>query len=157
MHFPFVIFWPLKTSARSLYPFGNSAPRFLGLTNGFMLATWAKGLKNATLETESVCLELCLACPPESSYNGSMKSLTVRLPDSLVAELERESRVRQVSKSDIVRERLRQPLNGAATGGTMADLIGDLIGSVDGLPSDRAQNKKKYLPDLIRARKKLHR
>ena len=32
-----------------------------------------------------------------------MKALTVRLPETLVAEIEAESRERQVSKSDVVR------------------------------------------------------
>jgi hypothetical protein len=38
----------------------------------------------------------------------------------------------------------------------MRDLIGDLIGSVrnDGLPADLSRNKKKYLPELIRAAKR---
>ena len=85
-----------------------------------------------------------------------MKTLTVRLPDSLVAEIAQESRVRRVSKSDVVRERLRQPHRPAGKRGTMRELVGDLIGSVEGLPSDLARNKKKYLPVLIRA-KKLHR
>jgi hypothetical protein len=32
----------------------------------------------------------------------------------------------------------------------MSELIGDLIGSVDGLPSDFSRDKKKYLRNLIR-------
>ena len=35
-----------------------------------------------------------------------MKTLTVRLPEALVAEIEAESRGRNLSKSDVVRERL---------------------------------------------------
>ena len=35
-----------------------------------------------------------------------MKTLTVRLSEALVAEIEAESRGRKVSKSDVVRERL---------------------------------------------------
>jgi hypothetical protein len=74
-----------------------------------------------------------------------MKTLTVRLPDALIAQIEVESRRRKLSKSDVVRERL--------TGGTAAspirpatlDAIADLIGSVDGLPTDLGANKKKYL------------
>ena len=85
-----------------------------------------------------------------------MKTLTIRLPDSLVTEIERESRARSVSKSDVVRERLRQPYRPAGQRGSMRDLLGDLIGSVEGLPSDLASNKKKHLPGLIRG-KKLHR
>jgi Arc/MetJ-type ribon-helix-helix transcriptional regulator len=87
-----------------------------------------------------------------------MKSLTIRLPDSLVADIEGESRARSVSRSEVVRERLRQPTRAAAAETSMRALIGDLIGSVrnDGLPTDLSSNKKKYLPALIRA-KKLHR
>ena len=36
-----------------------------------------------------------------------MKSFTVRLPESLVADIEAESRGRRISKSDVVRERLQ--------------------------------------------------
>jgi|HubBroStandDraft_6_1064221.scaffolds.fasta_scaffold418118_3 hypothetical protein len=84
-----------------------------------------------------------------------MKTLTVRLPDAIVSEIEHESRSRRVSKSDIVRERLRQP-QPTATGGGMRGLIGDFIGSIrnDGLPADLSSNKKKYLPALIRAKKR---
>jgi hypothetical protein len=85
-----------------------------------------------------------------------MKTLTIRLPDVLVAEIEHESQSRRVSKSDVVRERLRRPPNSGPAGGTMKDMIGDLIGSVKGLPADLSRNKKKYLPALIRAQK-LHR
>jgi hypothetical protein len=85
-----------------------------------------------------------------------MKSLTVRLPDSLVTEIESESQSRNVSKSDIVRERLHHPQGAVSSSGSMRDLIGDLIGSVrnDGLPADLSSNKKKYLPALIRAKKR---
>jgi hypothetical protein len=96
-----------------------------------------------------------LARLPDLSYSGYMKTLTVRLPDSLVAEIEHESRTRNVSKSDVVRERLCHPHRRGGKRGTMRELVGDLIGSVEGLPSDLAGNKKKYLSVLIRA-KKLH-
>ena len=36
-----------------------------------------------------------------------MKTPTIRLPDPLAAEIEAESRIRKISKSDVVRERLR--------------------------------------------------
>ncbi len=85
-----------------------------------------------------------------------MKTLTVRLPDSVVTEIEHESQSRRVSKSDVVRERLSQPHRTAGKRGTMREMIGDLIGSVSGLPADLSSNKKKYLPALIHA-KKLHR
>lgn len=78
-----------------------------------------------------------------------MKTLTIRLPDFLAQEIERESRRRQVSKSDVVRERLSQPQHAAATGRTMMDVAADVLGSVRGLPVDLSSNKKKYLRRLI--------
>ena len=90
------------------------------------------------------------------SYILPVKTLSIRLPDSLVTEIEHESRARHVSKSDVVRERLHHPQRSTPAGGSMRELIGDLIGSVrnDGLPADLSSNKKKYLPALIRAKKR---
>jgi Arc/MetJ-type ribon-helix-helix transcriptional regulator len=82
-----------------------------------------------------------------------MKTLTVRLPDVLVADIERESRSRRVSKSDVVRERLRQPQLAASGSSTMMDLAGDLLGSVRGLPADLSSKKKRHLLTIIRAKK----
>ncbi len=72
-----------------------------------------------------------------------MKTLTVRLPEPLAAEIEAESRKRRMSKSDVVRERL-QRAKAEATDDPLAD-IRDLIGSVDGLPSDLSARTKHYL------------
>lgn len=75
-----------------------------------------------------------------------MKTLTVRLPAPLVADIEAESRTRKISKSDVVRERLqRAPRRRRRTASLEA--IADLIGSVDGLPTDLTTRKKQYLPD----------
>ena len=71
-----------------------------------------------------------------------MKTLTVRLPDALAAQIERESRVRKVSKSDIVRDRLMSAKQKRAPS---FDEIAHLVGSVKGLPADLSTNKKKYL------------
>ena len=73
-----------------------------------------------------------------------MKSLTVRLPEPLVADIEAESRGRKISKSDVVRERLeRGPRQRRRT--PSLDAIADLIGSVDGSPTDLAARKKEHL------------
>ena len=48
----------------------------------------------------------CLAPLPGPYYTHRMKSLTVRLSEALVAQIEAESRERKLSKSDVVRERL---------------------------------------------------
>ena len=75
-----------------------------------------------------------------------MKTLTVRLPEPLVADIEAESRGRKISKSDVVRERLelapRRPRRTASL-----NAIADLIGSVDDLPTDLTARKKQYLRD----------
>jgi Arc/MetJ-type ribon-helix-helix transcriptional regulator len=73
-----------------------------------------------------------------------MKTLTVRLPEPLVADIEAESRGRKISKSDVVRERLEHaPRKRRHT--TSLNAIADLIGSVDNLPADLAARKKQYL------------
>lgn len=79
-----------------------------------------------------------------------MKSLTVRLPDLLIAEIESESRGRHCSKSDIIRQRLegasaKRDLQPSPNHPSSLDAIADLIGSVDGLPSDLSSRKKHYL------------
>ena len=74
-----------------------------------------------------------------------MKTLTVRLPEPLVADIEAESRGRKISKSDVVRERLQVAGKSARRQPAAIDAIVDLIGSVDGLPSDLSARKKQYL------------
>ena len=79
-----------------------------------------------------------------------MKSLTVRLPDLLLAEIESESRGRHCSMSDVIRERLQgvaaeRDLQPSTQQPSHLDAIADLIGSVDGLPSDLGSRKKHYL------------
>jgi Arc/MetJ-type ribon-helix-helix transcriptional regulator len=81
-----------------------------------------------------------------------MKTLTVRLPEPLVAQIEAESRERCVSKSDVVRERLSASRQRAPSASFEA--IADLIGSVKGLPSDLSANKKRYLKEMGYGRKR---
>jgi hypothetical protein len=90
-----------------------------------------------------------------------MKTLTIRLPDALVTEIEHESRTRRVSKSDVVRERLHRPRRAAASGDSMSELIGDVLqeswaAKVPAGPPQFRSPKKQKLSELIRA-KKLHR
>jgi Arc/MetJ-type ribon-helix-helix transcriptional regulator len=74
-----------------------------------------------------------------------MKSLTVRLPEALVAEIEAESRVRKLSKSDVVRERLKRQDGTRARGRASLGVVADLIGSVNGLPVKLSSRRKAYL------------
>jgi len=74
-----------------------------------------------------------------------MKTLTVRLPEPLVADIEAESRGRRISKSDVIRERLQLATGPERRQPAALDAIADLIGSVDGLPADLSAQKKRYL------------
>ena len=74
-----------------------------------------------------------------------MKTLTVRLPEPLVSEIEAESRGRKCSKSDIVRERLQRAARPSRHKSAALDAIAELIGSVDGLPADLSAHKKRQL------------
>ena len=78
-------------------------------------------------------------------YSESMKSLTVRLPDHLVREIEAESRERDCAKSDVVRERLQRGAGPTSGASARLNFIADLIGSVDGLPADMSGRRKRYL------------
>ena len=73
-----------------------------------------------------------------------MQTISLKLPDDLLAELEREAKARRVTKSFMVRESLetvlrRRPGRGKAT---CFDLARDLAGSLKGLPHDLAHNPK---------------
>ena len=74
-----------------------------------------------------------------------MKTLTVRLPEGVVAEIEAESRRRKLSKSDVVRERLMGADKSGRREPASLDAIADIVGSIDRLPRDLSARKKKYL------------
>ena len=71
-----------------------------------------------------------------------MKTLTVRLPEALAAQIEAESRARKVTKSDVIRDRL---VAGSPQVPASFAAIAHLAGSVDGLPADLSRNAKRYL------------
>jgi Arc/MetJ-type ribon-helix-helix transcriptional regulator len=73
-----------------------------------------------------------------------MKTLTVRLPETLVADIEAESRRRNVSKSNLVRERLELGRRRRQPSASFAAIV-DLVGSVRDLPPDLSARTKAYL------------
>jgi Arc/MetJ-type ribon-helix-helix transcriptional regulator len=83
-----------------------------------------------------------------------MKTLTVRLPEPLLADIEAESRGRKMSKSDVVRERLQIARESTRPKSPSVEAITDLIGSVDGLPPDLSARKKHYLGTMAYGRKR---
>jgi len=73
-----------------------------------------------------------------------VKTLTIRLSESLAADIEAECRERNLSKSSVVRERLSLSA-GPRRPATPARAIADLVGSVDRLPADLSTRKRAYL------------
>jgi Arc/MetJ-type ribon-helix-helix transcriptional regulator len=88
----------------------------------------------------AVVLHICRVCITLET----MKTLTVRLPEALAAEIEAESRERHRSKSDIVRERLSAGTRTQSKSALPA-IIADVVGAIDGLPLASSRRKKAYL------------
>jgi predicted transcriptional regulator len=88
------------------------------------------------------------------SYDLSVKSLTIRLPDELAERLERESRDRGVSKSDLVRERLSHgaPLQPAER--SLMDILEVSWGAKTAARRRRFRSpQKRRIAEAIRAKK----
>lgn len=83
-----------------------------------------------------------------------MKTLTVRLTETLAAEIESESRARNVSKSDVVRERLQRATGAPRRRPAPLAAIADLIGSVDRLPASLSAERKRHLKASAYGRKR---
>jgi len=73
-----------------------------------------------------------------------MQTISLKLPEDLLADLEREAKVRRVSKSALVRESVEAAVRPRSRGGAVScyDLARDLAGAVKGLPHDLASNPK---------------
>ena len=73
-----------------------------------------------------------------------MRTISLKLPDDLLADLEREAKARRVSKSALVRESVESALRHRSSRGAAScyDLARDLAGAVKGLPRDLASNPK---------------
>jgi hypothetical protein len=79
----------------------------------------------------------------KSYYIALVKTLTVKLPDPLFFEIAGQARARNISKSDVVRERLAQKA-GAARGpqGSLWSQMKDVVIDSDALPRDLSSDKK---------------
>ncbi len=71
-----------------------------------------------------------------------MQTISLKLPDSLLAQLDGEAKARRVTKSSIVRESLEKALHKTPAAGEVScyDLARDLAGTMRGLPEDLAKN-----------------
>lgn len=77
-------------------------------------------------------------------YAMGMQTISLRLPDDLLVELDHEAKARRVTKSSLVRESLEKALRKRPRRGVVScyDLARDLAGTVKGLPADLADNPK---------------
>jgi hypothetical protein len=73
-----------------------------------------------------------------------MRTISLKLPDDLLADLASEARKRRMTKSSLVRESLQKTLHAQPAKGAVScyDLASDLAGTVKGLPEDLADNPK---------------
>ena len=74
----------------------------------------------------------------------SMRTISVKLPEDLLAQLAREAKARRVTKSWLVRESLEKGLHEQPPAGSVScyDLARDLAGTVQGLPEDLADDPR---------------
>ena len=77
-------------------------------------------------------------------YSRRMRTISLKLPDNLLVQLDTEAKARRVTKSWLVRESLEKALRKAPTRGSEScyDLASDLAGTLKGLPEDLASNPK---------------
>jgi len=73
-----------------------------------------------------------------------MRTISLKLPNTLLTQLDSEARARRVTKSWLVRESLEKALRQESPAGAVScyDLAHDLAGTVKGLPKDLADNPK---------------
>jgi hypothetical protein len=73
-----------------------------------------------------------------------MRTVSLKLPDHLVRELDAEAKARRITKSRLIRESLEQALHKRPQRRFVSayDLARDVIGSLKGLHQDLATNPK---------------
>jgi Arc/MetJ-type ribon-helix-helix transcriptional regulator len=71
-----------------------------------------------------------------------MRTISLKLPDDLLARIESEAKARRVTKSALIRESLEMALRQQSRAGARScyDLACDLAGVIEGLPEDLAEN-----------------
>jgi predicted DNA-binding protein len=71
-----------------------------------------------------------------------MQTISLRLPEQLLARVDAAARARGITKSSLVRESLERALREERSTRAVScyDLAGDLAGTVKGLPEDVALN-----------------
>jgi hypothetical protein len=84
----------------------------------------------------------------------SSHQISLRLPESLVAQLDGEASRRGKSRTDLIRDILEQHVRLAATPDQPYSRVQDLIGSLTGAPPDLGASHREYLVGLVRDRRR---
>jgi predicted DNA-binding protein len=73
-----------------------------------------------------------------------MRTISLKLPDDLLVQLDSEAKARRVTKSSLIRESLEKAFRKHSPADEIScyDLAGDLAGTVKGLPKDLADNPR---------------
>jgi hypothetical protein len=89
----------------------------------------------------------------DAYYPEDVRTISLKLPDDLLAELSTQAQSRRVTRSALVRESLEKSLRPAVRDGGLScydvavDLAGCITGGVRGLPQDLADNPA-YMEDF---------
>ena len=82
------------------------------------------------------------------------RQISLRLPDEVLSEIDRQARRRRRSRSDLIREILEQHVRVSATPDHPYSRVRDLVGSLTGEPSDLGARHREYLVGLVRDRRR---
>lgn len=82
--------------------------------------------------------DLGIARQDEAYYHGVMRTISLKLPDDLLARLSSQAKARRLTKSSLIRESLVKTLYEQPSSATVScyDVARDLAGTVKGLPED---------------------
>ena len=76
-------------------------------------------------------------------YADFMQTISMRLPDDLLQQLDHEAKARRVTKSAVVRESLEKALRpSSGKPASCYEMARDLAGKVKGMPQDLACDPK---------------
>ena len=69
-----------------------------------------------------------------------MQTISLKLPEALLEELDREAKAKHMTRSTLIRKSLERTLHPQRGPVSCYDLARDLAGSVKGMPADLAEN-----------------
>jgi predicted DNA-binding protein len=82
------------------------------------------------------------ACHKGNTEDAAVRTVTIKLPDSLALRLKQTVARRRATQSEVIREALEAHL-AAPSVGSFLELVGDLAGSVRGGVADLSSNKSR--------------